>query len=628
MSRAVRWLVLVALVTATAGAMILRRCSLALPDALAVEEIVAHLSDGLPREAVLEQRADDPVREGSLEPGDRLRAGGHRPSLVLPPPARVGFRVRLPPAAALRFAVGVDGARDRDPSLGGVRFSVIVDGREAWSREVNPAARKDDRRWFDERLALAARGSEATEIVLATAAADPSRPIAGVPGFGQVRLVRTVTRPRAPAGSGPNLLVLLVDTLRADRLGIGGAVPSPSPTLDRLGAGGRVFEQAVAQSSWTLPSVATLLTGLHPRSHGALGSPAGDRGARWGFLSDRVTTWPEAAGQAGITTFAVSTNPLFSRGSNLAQGFETFVELPWDPKARVWPDAATVNARFLSWLRPNRRHRFAAWLHYMEPHDPYTPPRDLRPTPPPGVRPAIAEGWVGDLARRMGKRDATPLSPVEVEYLKRLYDAEITAWDRALASLLASLEELGVRESTVLVVTSDHGEEFLEHGRLTHATQLYDETLRVPLVIAGPGITAGRVVEPAQGIDLFPTVARLLGIASPANLPGQDLLGTLEPREVVSETASALTPDGSPTDLSSLRTPRWKLIEAPRISHRELYDLERDPGEHADRWGTVPDGEALRARLDRFRASAPPPPRADRNDSGLDEKLRTLGYVE
>jgi hypothetical protein len=329
-TRPLRWTVPVglaaAVLAAALGAERLRGWSRALPGMLVTEEIVAHLSDELPRDAVLAERAEDPVREGRLEPGDRLRAGGHRPSLVLPPPARVRFRLDAPPDAVLRFAVGVDGARDRDPSLGGVRFSVAVNGRERWSRVVNPAARKDDRRWFDETIALGTAGP--TEVVLATTAEDPSRRLAGTPGFGQVRLVRTVSRPRIPAAAGPNLLVLLVDTLRADRLGIGGAVPSPSPTLDALAAGGRVFEQAVAQSSWTLPSVATLLTGLHPRSHGALGSAAGDRGARWGFLSDRVTTWPEAAGQAGITTFGVSTNPLVSRGSNLAQGFEGFVELP------------------------------------------------------------------------------------------------------------------------------------------------------------------------------------------------------------------------------------------------------------------------------------------------------------
>ena len=199
MSRALRWTALAgvaaAVLGAALGAELLRGWSRALPETLVTEEIVAHLSDELPRDAVLEQRADDPVREGRLEPGDRLRAGGHRPSLVLPPPARVRFRLDVPADAALRFAVGVDGARDRDPSLGGVRFSVTVNGRERWSRVVNPAARKDDRRWFDETIALDAAGP--TEIVLATAAEDPSRPLAGTPGFGQVRLVRTVTRPPA-----------------------------------------------------------------------------------------------------------------------------------------------------------------------------------------------------------------------------------------------------------------------------------------------------------------------------------------------------------------------------------------------------------------------------------------------
>ena len=196
MSARLRRLVLAGLCAAAAGTLYLRRPSGLLPDTVVVEEIVAHLSDTLPADAVLEQRTDDPVREGRLEPGDRLRAGGHRPSLVLPPPARVRFRMAVPPDAALRFAVGVDGARDRDPGLGGVRFSVLVDGEERWSRVVNPAARKDDRRWFDEQVAIGGGGPAPTEIVLATEPADPSLPLAGTPGFGQVRVVRMLRRAR------------------------------------------------------------------------------------------------------------------------------------------------------------------------------------------------------------------------------------------------------------------------------------------------------------------------------------------------------------------------------------------------------------------------------------------------
>jgi arylsulfatase A-like enzyme len=623
----VRWLAAAAAAVALAlgAAALLRDRVRALPDTIAVEETVAYLADTLDAGAVLAQDPGAPVRRGLLEPGDRLRGEGHRPSLVLPPPARVRFRVHAPPGAALRFAVGVEGEGARDPGRSAVRFTVAVAGRDAWAREVNPAATRGDRRWFEAEVPLGASGP--VEVVLATAAAGPGRP-AGTPGFADARLVRVARRPRAPATAGPNLLVLLVDTLRADRLGVGGARPSPSPALDGLAAGGRVYEQAVAQSSWTLPSVATLLTGLHPRSHGALGAPAGDRGARWGVLSDRLTTWPEAARRAGITTVGVSANPLVSRGSNLAQGFETFVELPWDAETRNWPDAAAVSRAFLDWLRANRAYRFAAWLHYMDPHDPYTPPAALRPPPPPGLRPAVAAGWVGDLARRIGKREGAALTPAEIDHLRRLYDAEITAWDGALAALLAELDALGVRESTIVVVTSDHGEEFLEHGRLTHATQLYDETLRVPLVVAGPGIGPGRVAEQAQGIDLFPTVARLLGLEAPAGLPGRDLLGTLGERDAVSETASALAPDGTPTRLESLRTRAWKLIEAPALGRRELYDVGRDPGERVDRWGADAVGETLRGRLAAFRAAAPPPPPSEREDPTLPQKLRALGYAD
>jgi len=384
----------------------------------------------------------------------------------------------------------------------------------------------------------------------------------------------------------------------------------------------------VAQSSWTLPSVATLLTGLHPRSHGALGSAAGDRGARWGFLSDRVTTWPEAAGQAGITTFGVSTNPLFSRGSNLAQGFETFVELPWDPTGRNWTPAAEVNRTFLRWLERNRSHRFVAYLHYMEPHDPYTPPPALRPAVPAGVRPAIARGWIRDIANKVNWNGATPLPAVELEYLRQLYDGEIRAWDAELAALLQGLSGLGLRDSTLLVVTADHGEEFQEHAFLTHGSHLYEESTRVPLIIAGPGVQPERRPDLAQGIDLFPTLAAFLRMAAPLGLAGRDLLATRDAAPVISETARGIAPDGAPMSLISVRTAGWKLIHSPGVGRFELYDLVHDPGERENRYGQAPEGEDLTRVLARWQATAPLPPKVAAHDPTLRDKLRALGYLE
>jgi arylsulfatase len=341
-----------------------------------------------------------------------------------------------------------------------------------------------------------------------------------------------------------------------------------------------------------------------------------------------LPTPAEYAEAAGVTTVVVSASPLVSRATNLARGFETFVEFSWDRARNDWPPASAVNARFLAWLERNRGTRFLAYLHYMDPHDPYTPPAALRPPAPPGVRRAIAAGRVDGLARQVNAPGGSTLPAAEVEYLRQLYDAEIRAWDAELGTLLDALAARGIADSTIIVLTADHGEEFQEHGRLKHRIHLYDELLHVPLVIAGPGVRPGRVVEQAQGIDLFPTVAALLGTAPPPGLPGHDLLAARAEAPAISETLYGLMPDGATTPIVSLRTAEWKLIHAPALERYELYDLRRDPAEREDRFGTAAEGAALAARLTEWETTAPAPPRAAGSDPALGEKLRALGYVD
>src|SRR5581483_11769543 len=208
--------------------------------------------------------------------------------------------------------------------------------------------------------------------------------LAGTPGWSDLRVVRERRIARQTATpTAPNLLFVLVDTLRADRLGCYGAVPSPSPTLDRVAAGGILFEHVTAQASWTMPAVASIMTGLYPRDHGLEGWDAG-------ALSNVLPTFAERAAAAGVTTVGVSANPLVSRRTNFARGFETFTDFPRDEKRNDWATAAEVSRPFLRWLERNHRHRFLAYLQFMEPHDPYTPPDGLRPPPPPDVRAQIA----------------------------------------------------------------------------------------------------------------------------------------------------------------------------------------------------------------------------------------------
>jgi arylsulfatase A-like enzyme len=596
-------------------------CDRTLPPTVVAEEVV----DDLDRRAP--DARDDAVRSDVLAPGDRLRGEGGRPSLVMPPGTAARWRLAVPERAMLRFGLGVQGDGRRDTARSAVRFTVSIDGTPVFTREVNPAAARHDRRWFDEQLDLARWSGKTVELALATVATGGGDVISGSPGWSRVRVVQRTDVARQPAAPDrPNLLVIVVDTLRADAVGRGSSGASVTPALDGLAARGLRFGQAVSQSAWTLPSVASLMTGLPPRTHGALGeddNPADRDQARWGVLSETTLTWPELAMRTGISTIGVSANPLVSHGTNLSQGFETFVELPWDPKGQDWPRATAVNDAFLRWLRANRAQRFLACLHYMEPHDPYTPTDP--PPAPPGLRPDVARGWIQDVAKRLNWEHGLPLSADEIAYLRARYRAEVAQWDRALGELLRGLESLGAADRTVILVTADHGEEFQEHGRLKHGSHLYEETVRVPLVMAGPGVPVGHRDDLVQGIDLFPTVAAVLGLEVPTALPGRSLLSESTERAAFVETATGIGPDGATIALTAVRTSHWKLIDMPALSRVELYDLTVDPTETHDRADLASERTALAEMLASWRAATPQASGVGAPDLG--DRLRALGYV-
>jgi len=606
-----------------------------LPERLRMEEVQQDIVATFAPSTVVEQDVEAPVHVAGIQPSPYLDgAGSYRRSLVTSPPATLRYRLQVPEGGVLRLSVGVAQDETQDRSAAGIRFAVRIDGRRVFARVVNPARTRHDRRWFDTRIDLNDLAGRAIDVELTTRAAEGG-PLSGTAGWSKVHLVRETSEGRQPAGDDrPSLLVLLVDTLRADRLGAYGAPSDPSPTLDALGRRGLVFKQAIAQASWTMPSVATVLTGLYPRQHGVVGGswkwgqpPGVDADADWAFLPDTVSTFAEQAQRAGITTFAVSTNSTIGPGTNLARGFETFVELPGSPPHTLWASAERVNDTFLAWLAENRGRRFLAYLHYMDVHGPYAPPARFRPTPPPNIRGAIAKGMVHQ-PKAVIRQGGRPLPDAEVDHLSRLYDGDVRYWDEQLARLLGGLQDLGVLASTNILVTADHGEEFQEHGRLGHGSQLYDELIRVPLVLAGPSVRRGTVDAQVEGIDVAPTVLALLGLAPPRDLPGRNLLGELDSRAAVSETRFGVGPERSNVELLSVRTPDRKLIHAPALGTFELYDLVRDPAERNNRYGDDAESRALTAELERWRSAIPPPSPAPERDPRLFEKLRALGYVE
>jgi arylsulfatase A-like enzyme len=264
----------------------------------------------------------------------------------------------------------------------------------------------------------------------------------------------------------------------------------------------------------------------------------------------------------------------------------------------------------------------------MDVHDPYTPPDAAKPVPPLGLPKPLARGWVLETARRINFQGAAKLPPEHVAWLRALYDAEVRAWDAGLPALLDGLRDAGVLDSTVIVVTSDHGEEFQEHGFLKHGQTLYEELVHVPLLMAGPSVPRGRRSAQVQGIDLYPTLARIMGAPVPRGLAGRDLLATdLADVDVISETSHAVGEGGATVDARALRTPVWTLLAYPKERHL-LFHRPDDPGELTDRFTSTPEGPALAQTLQSLLAAAPAPPRTTPVAGDLRERLRQLGYAD
>ena len=381
----------------------------------------------------------------------------------------------------------------------------------------------------------------------------------------------------------PSVLLVTIDTLRADRVGAYGSRAGLTPALDRLAAGGWLFEDVVAAAPLTLPSHATILSGLDPYHHGVRNNGT--------YVFPEVTpTLATILKARGHATAAFVSAVVLDRRYGLARGFDAYD----DRIARVTQgrsvleserpcDAVVANAS--QWIRA-QKGPFFAWVHFYEPHAPYAPPPDLAV---PGRSP---------------------------------YDAEVASADRCLGRLIEAAE--ASRPSRlVTAVTSDHGEGLGEHGESTHGLFLYQSTLRVPLVISGPGVEVGkRQPGVTRSVDLLPTLLGVLGIEGPAGVDGRNLLKGAGGREAYAESDYATGFGWAP--LRAWRIGSLKLIDAPRP---ELYDLAADPGETADLSGSHPaDIERLRGILTAALVSEVKSTQLNPGGES-EERLRSLGYV-
>jgi arylsulfatase A-like enzyme/Tfp pilus assembly protein PilF len=408
--------------------------------------------------------------------------------------------------------------------------------------------------------------------------------------------------PQAAPAAGWNLLLVTLDTLRADRLGCYGRAGAGTPALDALAAAGLRFEQAQSAVPLTLPSHATILTGLLPPRHGLR-----DNGV--GSLPADVPTLATRLAGAGYRTAAFVGAFVLDRRYGLQRGFERYDdEIPRRGGAleAERPGSAVVD-RALAWLdeRPGVegagvRVPFFVWVHLYDPHAPYTPPEPFA-----------------------GRHRGDP------------YAGEVAATDAQVGRLVAWLARHGETARTLVAVAADHGESLGEHGELTHGLLLYQPTLRVPLLLAAPGVLPPRVVrEPVGLADLAPTLAALLGQPLAGRRDGRDLGAALlagnEPpaADLYAESRYPSTFGWSP--LLALRRGGLKLIEAPAVQpakSSELYDLAADPGEARDlraerRREAAALAQALAALARDERSAAPAAADAESR-----ARLAALGYA-
>ena len=386
--------------------------------------------------------------------------------------------------------------------------------------------------------------------------------------------------PRTPS----SLLLVTVDTLRADRVGAYGSTQGLTPALDQLAASGWLFEHAVSSVPLTLPSHATILSGLDPLHHGVRNN------GTYLFPANRETLATRLKA-SGYATGAFVAAVVLDGRYGLNRGFDVYDDrIARASEGRSVLESerpcGTVVAGARAWIQ-SQAGPFFAWVHIYEPHAPYAPPPDLA---------ALHPG--------------------------RPYDAEVAAADRCLGELVAAARAARP-EHLVTAVTSDHGEGLGDHGESTHGLFVYQSTLDVPMVISGTGVTAAkRTKDLARSADLAPTVLALLGVPGLGGVDGRDLTVGGGAGESYAESDYPTGFGWAP--LRSWRLGDLKLIEAPKV---ELYDLTQDPGEKRNLAGAEPrDVERLRGVLHAALKSEIRPS-ARRVSGETEERLRSLGYV-
>jgi len=534
-----------------------------------------------------------------------------RRTLPASPPSLIRYAIDIPAGARLTFACGIAPDKQDRP---GTEFVVKLrhDGREhtLWSQLLDPVARPAHRKWVSADIDLAPHAGRGRELILETRGYekgedDPRRAFWAEPAL------------TVPDHDAPLVILYLVDTLRADHTTPYGYARETTPQLGAFARDAVVFEQAIAQASWTKPSVASILTSQLPGRHRAVQL----RDA----LDGGHTTLAEMLLAKGYATGAVVANSVvYGVGTNFEQGFDFFAGLHGAgdrPSKAV--DADVVVDAGIGFLDARRGFPRFLYVHTMDPHVPYGSPApfDRKFDPPPAPDRDAADP-------RSDYRE-----PLDRDRLIAQYDGAVAFGDREFGRFIRELKTRGLYERALIVFLADHGEEFLDHGQWTHGKTVFDELVRIPLLVKFPQgrYAGGRVKQQVQSVDVVPTVLQALDLPVPAPpvIAGRPLQGVLAGGAPEPPAVSEISHRGFVAH--GMRTSRDKYVQRFSPQEDELYfDLAQDPKETASRLDQA--RERVRFLKGGIEAAMTPNPfRHTLRFEGADAfevRLKTGGWIE
>lgn len=577
-------------------------------------------------------------------PARPLRLGDFARRAVRVPPG-VGFSVALEEdATRLEFSLGIP--REPDPSGGEppprgtgppdpVTFEVMARRGEEWTPIFSEPLTDDATGWHDYSLPLADVAPGARDFRF-TSTAPPGSRIARI-AWGAIRFSAP-----DPASARPNVILISLDTLSAGYLGLLGNPAPISPNLDALLSRSFVFRRAFAQYGNTVVSHSSLFSGLYPIHHGRYTRASSD----WSALSSLVGR----LAAAGYRTRAFTEDVYVGSAYGFSVGFDAYDDGPTHGGEAMYGNAERTFGRALTWLETSGgRGPFFLFLHTYQVHEPYLVPDDgaraLANSLTPGDTREFPRHETSLMVRRSNQGDR-PITQRDAARLKALHFGEIQHLDRVLGRFFARLEASGLQERTLVVLTSDHGDQFGELGAMGHGSSLHDAVLHVPLAFFWPGrVEPGSSEAVVQLVDVMPTILERAEVPVPDGLDGRSLAALLDGRAAELEPRPAFAEmrgpppgcRGGPCAVPrySVRDGALKLVRSADGSTRRLVRPEDDPGEERDLSRDRPDDLArLGAQLDVYLVSTPKPSRRpDATPEGIDEedlheRLRALGYAD